>query len=124
MSALSPLQPWDKNVSMTRDLARAKRFRNPGTFHKFARDAWACLQGDTEACTGPKREAFARAILGDPDAVTLDRHMWRILGESRESISKKVYALYADWVRDVARDVGETPRDFQAILWLQQRDYP
>jgi hypothetical protein len=70
---------------------------------------------------GPKTRAFWRAICGDESAVTVD--VWAALAAGydpdrltpkRHAIIDRAYRLAADWA-------GETPRDFQAIVWLAVR---
>jgi len=123
VAALSPRQSWGVNCRMAEAMARRTRFHNPGTFQKFARDAWACLQDRTERCSGPKREAFARAILGDEDAVVIDRHILRAIGEERETLKRGAYDAYAGIIRGTAiEETSLSPRDFQAVVWVVQRN--
>jgi hypothetical protein len=122
MAALSPNVPWSRNVTMCRSLAGAKRFRNPGTFPLVARQAWRCLHGDATANSGLKRRAFAAAIAGDVESVTIDRHMIALAGHPYYGISPQQYEHYAFAVTRFARSLGELPRDVQAILWTVQRE--
>jgi hypothetical protein len=71
---------------------------------------------------GPKVRAFYRAILGDPDAVVLDRWALRAAGHPRDTATPKQYARIADEYRAAAAAVGEDPRDFQAIVWIVTRE--
>jgi hypothetical protein len=118
LAALSPNCQWESNVKLCRSLAASRRYSNPGTFHKFAIRAWDCLRGAYEQLSGPKVTAFALAILGDCDAVVIDRWMFRACGHHRESCSPRQYEAMAQAVRRAARTCGETPRDFQAIIWI------
>ena len=71
---------------------------------------------------GPKVRAFYRAILGDPDAVVLDRWALRAAGHHRDTATPKQYQRIADEYRAAAAAVGERPRDFQAIVWIVTRE--
>lgn len=122
VAALSPNVGWDQNIRMAWTLARARTFRNPGTFPRMARDAWACLNGGLSRNTGPKREAFARAIAGDLESVVIDRWMMAIVGHPKPGMSRQQFEHYARAVAEFARDHGLAPRDMQAILWTVKRD--
>jgi hypothetical protein len=71
--------------------------------------------------TGPKVSAFLRAILGDTDAVVLDRWALRAAGYP-ERVNKTEREKIANGYRLAAELVGETPRDFQAIVWIHIRE--
>jgi hypothetical protein len=124
IAALSPLCPWDANMRYTAALASRRRFRNPGTFTKFARDAWEILErGALERCSGAKRQPFARAIAGDVSAVTIDRWIVRAVGmDYRNAPTTAQYRQITTALESCAREVGEFPRAFQAIVWVRLRD--
>jgi hypothetical protein len=67
-----------------------------------------------------KCDSFARAILGDVRAVTLDTWMLNMLGFDGW-ITPLRYRNMAAMVTQAALSVGEAPRDFQAILWVGKR---
>jgi hypothetical protein len=126
-AALSPVVSWSQNLDMLRTLARkhgmGHRFRNPGTYPKFARDAWACLNGDIGRCSGPKRSAFAVAIGGSDRAVVVDRWIARAVGHHSDRLTPAAYAHYTRCLIQFARDLGEeSVRDVQAILWVVIRN--
>lgn len=66
--------------------------------------------------SGPKCSAFAAAILGDGEAVTVDRWMYTAW-YGRETGTEAQRELIALWVRLLAQEVGRTPRDVQAAVW-------
>jgi hypothetical protein len=72
-----------------------------------------------EAPGGDKIGNFMKALLGDPDAVVLDRWMIKALGMSikQGSLPEKQYKLYAQIVKDMAVEAGMSPRQFQAAIW-------
>lgn len=71
---------------------------------------------------GPKVAAFYRAIIGDTDAVVLDRWALRAAGHTRDTATPRQYDRIAADFREAAAIVGETPRDFQAVIWIVLRD--
>jgi hypothetical protein len=83
--------------------------------------AWSELHGQP-ALSGPKVEAFARAILGDHSAVTIDSWVLRTVGLQPEA---KVTPHRLRWITaayaKAAEEVCETPRDMQAIVWCAVR---
>jgi hypothetical protein len=76
------------------------------------------------ALRGPKVGAFYRAIRGDRDAVTLDVWAARAARGSwdwADNLTPRRHRILVDAYRRASRMVGEYPRDFQAIVWLQVR---
>jgi hypothetical protein len=80
---------------------------------------------------GPKVESERRAMLGDPDAVVLDRWHARlaedpnrgILTEAQEgTVSRENYPKLEDRFRQAAAARGMTPRDFSADVWTGVRE--
>jgi hypothetical protein len=67
--------------------------------------------------SGEKVKSFSRAMRGDPDAVTMDVWMARAFGMNRESFGPKQYAAFAEAVRELAREAGVEPRQYQAAVW-------
>lgn len=66
---------------------------------------------------GPKCSAFAANILGDPDAVTVDRWIWRIFFGQPHGHARRARFIQA-WITRNARRLGIAPRDYQAALWV------
>jgi hypothetical protein len=63
---------------------------------------------------------FYRALDGDVNAMTLDRHMLRACGARDTAAARAIsrrYAEVADQLRNVAIEEGFTPREAQAIVW-------
>jgi hypothetical protein len=71
---------------------------------------------------GLKVTSFYRAIMGDPDAVVLDRWALRAVGHDRDTCTPLQYARYSAMYSEAAHAVGESPRDFQAIVWTVMRE--
>lgn len=96
-----------------------------GTYPANAEKAARILLGVHPATvvSGPKVSAFWRAICGDPAAMTLDR--WAIRAADHPCDpwpGKRASAMLRDAYRVAAERVGETVRDFQAIVWIVERD--
>jgi hypothetical protein len=135
MAALSPMTRWTENVAGTIRLLRAVDQdesadppRNCTLFYKNAQKAWLIARYDIEPETAfagsPKVAAFWRNLTGDESDVTIDTWMLRAVGEdqlARQGIKPKPYREIAQAVKDAAALVGETPAQFQAIVWIQIR---
>lgn len=74
--------------------------------------------------TGPKCSAFYRAIMGDTNALVLDRWAARAAGieQLRRDVSNPVRRVLDAAYREAAERCGETVRAFQAIVWIQVRE--
>ena len=112
LSAFSPREKWSRNCDMARKFARGEPTPCLGMSIRNANAS--ILQGFT-ALKGRKTNAFARAISGDGDAVVIDTWMLKPLG--LKSVTPKQYDMIAHTIRDIAKEVGMTPRDLQAALW-------
>ena len=73
--------------------------------------------------TGPKVNAFYRAIMGDRDALVLDR--WAIFAagypKPRSEVPRTLRMELDAAYRAAAAACGETVRAFQAIVWISRR---
>lgn len=121
-AAMSPQQRWEQNVKLISSLCATGR---AATFHKFVRKAQRCLNGQLDTLnpdTGPKTYFFARAICGDLDAVCIDRWILRAVRHPNGWTSRHQYASIATAVTVAADCTSESPRDFQAIVWVYLRD--
>ena len=73
--------------------------------------------------SGPKVQAFYRAICGDTDGLVIDRWAAYAAGGNRDAApSAKARRALESAYRAAAAKVGETVRDFQAIVWIQARE--
>jgi hypothetical protein len=133
-AALSPMTRWQQNLAGTIRLLRAWRCgedsapANCTLFHKNAAKAWAIVVDGADPAdlfTGsPKVMAFWRNLCGDESAVTIDTWMLRAVDEDRlanQGLKLAPYRKIAEAVVTAAEMVGETPAEFQAIVWLQIR---
>jgi hypothetical protein len=72
--------------------------------------------------SGPKCSAFYRAIMGDTDALVLDRWAALALGYKRKHLPRAVRREFEVAYRAAAAACGETVRAFQAITWITVRE--
>jgi hypothetical protein len=74
--------------------------------------------------TGPKVSAFYRALMGDTQAVVIDRWSARAAGwdSAKHAIPRTVQRELEQAYREAAAEVGERVREFQAITWLALRE--
>jgi hypothetical protein len=70
-----------------------------------------------EPLSGRKLDNFRKALIGDPDAVVVDRWMLRAFGVKGNGATQAQYDLIEDAVRQMAKDKGVTPRQMQAAIW-------
>jgi hypothetical protein len=73
------------------------------------------------ALKGLKTNAFARAIAGDENAVTIDVWMCKAGGLNTNAPSRQQYRELSQAVIDVSNVIGLTPRVTQALIWIVYR---
>ena len=120
IAALSPRQTWAHNLVMARQCLARETLRGLGDPIRKAcaiRDGAAPL----DVLRGDKVRAFYRAICGDACAVVLDVWMLRAAGVVTAKPTPKQYQDIAECLTREALSVGESPVDFQAIVWCQIR---
>jgi hypothetical protein len=66
---------------------------------------------------GRKIDNFIRAMQGDENAVVVDRWIVRAFGLKKDVPTDREYDIIEEWVRQKSRELGVTPRDFQARIW-------
>ena len=67
---------------------------------------------------GPKTEPFARAVLGEGDAIVLDTWMAKALGIPQARLKSKAVRLKANRrIQAVAKSLDWTPAQAQAAIW-------
>ena len=119
ISAFSPRQRWSRNVVCAIEFANGGK---PAGLSNNLRMAELSLTNGFSALRGLKTNAFARAISGDDDAVTIDVWMISAAGmDAKKGVNKTEYRELADAVRTLAQEFGMTPRVMQALIWICHR---
>ncbi len=122
-AATSPACHVRTNLAWTREAVRTNGAARVGRYpNAMAPRVASALEGDFTMVRGLKVRNFVRAILGDTSAVVLDRWALRAVGHDRDSCTPAQYARFAQAYSEAAHSVGETPRDFQAIVWIVLRE--
>lgn len=117
---LSTNLAWTRKACETRGDAAVGRY--PNAMAARYRPILAGAVPPADGVGGPKVTAFYRAIMGDADAIVLDRWALRAVGHPRDTATPRQYERLAAVYADIAAQVGEHPRDFQAIVWIVLRD--
>lgn len=115
VSSFSPRNRWSRNV------VQALEFANGGTpngLQNNLRMAQFSLVQGFSALRGLKTNAFARAIAGDENAVTIDVWMCKAVGLDTNSPNKTQYRELSRAVELVADELKLTPRVTQALIWI------
>jgi len=119
---LSPRCPWERNITMARELVTTGHTR--GLYGNVAKARRAMMVADPWETfgKGPKTRAFCSNIIGDDHAVTVDVWAARIAGVSEDQLSRVgVYEAIAHAYRLAAKRVGIAPSEMQAITWVVAR---
>lgn len=121
ISHLSPRQLWAANLKCAWSLIRTGRAACLGGPQDRARAALASAD-PLSTFGGPKTACFARNIIGDPDAVTIDGWQLKVCDVTITQLGRKgVYDALAAIHAGIARALGEEPRALQAITWIVAR---
>jgi hypothetical protein len=129
ISHLSPRTSWSRNVAGAWSLI-TQGIGAPGILPANVRRARLALKSDDALGTihGPKTQRFARNILGDVDAVTVDVWATRTALGTRdkwqtETYLKRVgiYDAIEHAFRLAARRLGVDPVTVQATCWIVER---
>lgn len=74
-----------------------------------------------EGIEGRKVNDFVKALMGDKNAVVVDRWMMRAFGYDRDIPTPHEYDLIEHAVRELAQQQGVEPRQMQAAIWFSTR---
>lgn len=148
IAALSPQNPWERNIrdayniceAFTIDGKAAALNVKCGTFNSNKAKAIAILESDglihkvAGILNGQKVVAFFYCIIGDPEAVCVDGHAYSIwLGErvstsDTPKITPKLYERIAQDYRESTHKINSIlgssylPATVQAITWVVHRN--
>lgn len=122
MAQLSPKLRWSQNVTSIIQLV------NEGSLPAYvmtgpanrARKALAAAEPfDTFGVKAKKTRSFARNIIGDTNAVTVDVWAARVAGITEDQLKLVgVYEAVAHCYRLAAKRAGIDPQQMQAITWI------
>lgn len=134
-SALSPQTRWHTNVAGAVRILNAFRngeYEAPSNvtlYYRNAQKAWRILDGSLRAFDAfaphSKTEAFWHNLIGNENVVTIDT--WMVRGMEGKAFNRKrtihpnMYRDYSEVVVAASHAVGETPAQFQAIVWIALR---
>lgn len=137
VAALSPRTRWKENVTMAREasIAAWERQGLPGAAPAIRRatsqafptrrekvvEILVHLKHPGDMTLGPKCDAFWRAIANDEDAVMVDSWVAKGVGIDPARLTPRVIQTIQKAYRLAADAVNESPRDLQAILWVNIR---
>lgn len=121
VAALSPQQKWRTNLNSARLVLEG---RVPSGYGANRVKAEALRDGASpfDVLGGDKVTSFWANLIGSGETVTVD--VWAQRAATGKNLPPPRGARYraiADAYRAAAKIVGESPRDFQAIIWLATR---
>jgi hypothetical protein len=130
IAATSPAQTWEIQQVYLPELVRdylngtpAHKSTGIGTVEQ-KRKAYACLDGVLGALgNGKKTNRFLANLLGNTTVVTIDRWAYRVAVNDLSVMqpSPDWYEAIEAAYQEAAWQLGYTPREFQAILWVYIR---
>jgi hypothetical protein len=115
VSSFSPRQRWNRNVVQALEFAHTGQATGLKNNLVMAQNS---LMLGFNALKGLKTNAFARAIAGDENAVTIDVWMCYAGGLDTNAPNKTQYREMSQAVMDVAKELHLTPRTTQALIWI------
>jgi hypothetical protein len=134
VAALSPQCRWGRNlVCATNVLDERPMSLGEGAFPENYRKAEAILRDRADSIlpyfkSAPKVASFQQNLQGNMEFVTVDTHAAQAaLNDPTAKISLKwaAYVVFASAFASNAAEVGLTPAEYQAILWVAwKRLYP
>lgn len=124
LAITSPDAQLSTNLRWTEEILRGERGagRYPADQGPKVRAALASRRPGQYAA-GPKVNAFYRAIMGAEDTLVIDRWAAFAAGSTKDRVpGAKARRAIAQGYRQAAASVGESVRDFQAIVWIALRE--
>jgi hypothetical protein len=115
VSSFSPRQRWNRNVVQALEFAHTGKATGLKNNLRMAENS---LVLGFDALKGQKTNAFARAIAGDENAITIDVWMCYAAGLDTNAPNKTQYREMSQAVKNVAMEIGLTPRATQALIWI------
>ena len=140
VSALSPNNKWERNVTNAEDLCTA--FINGqdmdsvkvSTYHKMKEKAWSILETmpnyeeTIEILNGKKIVSFFRNISGDETDITIDGHARNIYYNDKQGLTTPNTNIKKNEYKDIqkaylraSKKLGIKAYELQAITWVAWR---
>jgi hypothetical protein len=125
LAVTSPQQAWERNKQITDEMfaVNYSRFLSQSTMNQCKK----ILEGQDihTVSKGLKVLNFYESIIGNKDVVCVDTHVINLVNRGIASpefktkiwSSKARYNLIVDSYKHVAKKIGYSPRDLQAITW-------
>ncbi len=123
VAALSPREPWSKNLQWAEAVLETGSHGSYG----LKANGWKAeriLEGEdpAEVLGGPKVTAFDRALCGDDGAVVIDTWMLTAVGWPEGApLTAKRYRDVADALTEAARMLDVPAAELQAVVWVHVR---
>jgi len=131
VATLSPKLRWDKNLESALSMLELQVWgwtdKRNSALGANTRKVFAAFDGERPyVATGDKVASFQRNLLGDYDAVTIDRHAIAIALRGLNAIGSdsgdvkitaKDYALFVQAYRIAAERLNENPVTVQSTTW-------
>lgn len=120
VAAMSPRCTWEGSLTKAKRALESEDLCEVRDMPSVMGNLRKVCRGEEFGKGSPKVSAFARNLLGDEQAVTVDSWMSRAFG-GKDSFGIGWYRQVEGEVSKAAVRVGLTPRTMQAILWVAQR---
>jgi len=117
-SAYSPRVAYKRNITLAYRHARGEQIDGLTNSRKVALQA---EKVGLKALNGPKTQAFARNILGDSYAVTVDVWHCKAAGLMADGPTIVQYREISRATQLLAMDLGIEPSTLQALIWVRIR---
>lgn len=123
IAALSPREPWERNLELARAVLAGEPVR---TMRAELRAAERIVAGERplDVLQGPKVRRFYRNLTGDLEPVTVDVHAARAAGYSftgSARIRPDDYPALERAYRNAAELHGLAPAEAQSVVWTMAR---
>lgn len=134
-SILSPFNPWERNIVDASKLIFAVKYEPEQlekltftTFKNNVRKAIGYIKGEVmlEYSGANKTYSFAKNLLLNPDYVTIDSHLLKLVDMQEtfgvKTLTERAYNEYSETVKKVSKGYFLHGYQFQASLWLHARE--
>ena len=124
IAVLSPMVPWDTNLRWAYEVLTENEPKNY-MLEVNLKKALRIKSGEhpSQVLGGLKVRSFYANILRPhgTGSITIDRHMLRLIGHSKDQVTPKQYHVIAERYKQQARLHNLKPCAYQALLWCLTR---